>query len=274
MSGNDKAITSGSASESNVLLQRCFSSIMNLVKEKEDEIKALRSAHHAEMVERKRLECEMHSMELTNELLIRQIRQLEFDASMAPTASALNQLSLSSDQSRAEMEGVQLMHAADLENVRHGDRSDAASSTTVSRVLAAQLWKRSSEPRMVAPTLYPLTGSTSDDSAQANREVSEQSTVTNKVDDWSTIHDDKISARNREVGDHDDDHDDHPSEISTIVGEGHVRVCNKPLVDCYGKEGLYTGVIMSTTKMPHGAGRMDYVVPGRTYDGEWQHGQW
>jgi hypothetical protein len=83
---------------------------------------------------------------------------------------------------------------------------------------------------------------------------------------------------------HDDDDDDishHPGEepvdetsmgqtvASSTYGEDRQKVVNKALLDPYGDKGVYTGVILRSTGMPHGLGRMIYDEDGRIYEGDW-----
>lgn len=64
------------------------------------------------------------------------------------------------------------------------------------------------------------------------------------------------------------------SVASSTFGEDRVKVTNAQILDPYGDQGLYTGVILRSTGMPHGSGRMVYAEDKRTYDGEWRHGRW
>lgn len=61
---------------------------------------------------------------------------------------------------------------------------------------------------------------------------------------------------------------------SSTYGEDRQKVINKTLLDPYGDKGCYTGVVLRTTGMPHGLGRMVYEEDGRIYEGDWRHGRW
>jgi len=61
---------------------------------------------------------------------------------------------------------------------------------------------------------------------------------------------------------------------SSTYGEDRIKVVNRELLDPYGDKGTYTGVILQTTGMPHGLGRMIYEEDGRIYEGDWRHGRW
>jgi hypothetical protein len=56
---------------------------------------------------------------------------------------------------------------------------------------------------------------------------------------------------------------------SSTYGEDRQKVINKTLLDPYGDKGCYTGVVLRTTGMPHGLGRMVYEEDGRIYEGDW-----
>lgn len=64
------------------------------------------------------------------------------------------------------------------------------------------------------------------------------------------------------------------SVASSTFGEDRHKVHDQDILDPYGDKGHYTGVILRSTGMPHGAGRMLYQEDNRTYDGEWRHGRW
>eukprot|EP00934_Nitzschia_sp_Nitz4_P002347 Nitzschia sp. Nitz4//scaffold104_size75438//34677//39307//NITZ4_005658-RA/size75438-snap-gene-0.114-mRNA-1//1//CDS//3329532392//2347//frame0 len=86
-------------------------------------------------------------------------------------------------------------------------------------------------------------------------------------------------------GDDDDDISHHPGETpdeaslvqtvaSSTYGEDRQKVSNQTLLDPYGDQGVYTGMILRSTGMPHGRGQMVYDEDGRIYDGDWRHGRW
>jgi len=61
---------------------------------------------------------------------------------------------------------------------------------------------------------------------------------------------------------------------SSTYGEDRQKVVNHNLLDPYGDKGCYTGLILKSTGMPHGSGRMVYEEDKRIYEGEWRHGRW
>ena len=61
---------------------------------------------------------------------------------------------------------------------------------------------------------------------------------------------------------------------SSTYGEDRQKVVNHTVTDPYGDQGMYTGVILRSTGMPHGLGRMVYEEDGRVYEGDWRHGRW
>jgi hypothetical protein len=69
-----------------------------------------------------------------------------------------------------------------------------------------------------------------------------------------------------------------PSVFRTSVSSTGVESCQEvqdyPLCDPYGDTGKYTGIILKSTRMPHGAGRMEYDDKSKTYEGNWKYGRW
>jgi len=61
---------------------------------------------------------------------------------------------------------------------------------------------------------------------------------------------------------------------SSTYGEDRQKVVSQTLLDPYGDKGRYSGVVLRSTGMPHGLGRMVYEDDGRTYEGDWRHGRW
>eukprot|EP00547_Thalassionema_nitzschioides_P007213 CAMPEP_0194221368 /NCGR_PEP_ID=MMETSP0156-20130528/30399_1 /TAXON_ID=33649 /ORGANISM="Thalassionema nitzschioides, Strain L26-B" /LENGTH=701 /DNA_ID=CAMNT_0038951741 /DNA_START=239 /DNA_END=2344 /DNA_ORIENTATION=- len=61
---------------------------------------------------------------------------------------------------------------------------------------------------------------------------------------------------------------------SSTYGEDRQKVVSRTLLDPYGDKGRYSGVVLRSTGMPHGLGRMVYEDDGRTYEGDWRHGRW
>jgi hypothetical protein len=76
----------------------------------------------------------------------------------------------------------------------------------------------------------------------------------------------------------DDDSLDNTSVGNTVAsstyGDDRQKVVSQLLLDPYGDSGRYSGVILRSTGMPHGLGRMVYEDDGRTYEGDWRHGRW
>jgi hypothetical protein len=87
-----------------------------------------------------------------------------------------------------------------------------------------------------------------------------------------------VSEQERAAGDNDND-DDLPSVsdekslgqtvASSTYGDDRQKVVNQNLLDPYGDKGMYTGVVLRSTGMPHGLGRMIYEEDGRIYEGDW-----
>jgi len=61
---------------------------------------------------------------------------------------------------------------------------------------------------------------------------------------------------------------------SSTYGEDRQNVTDKVLLDPYGDKGNYNGLILKSTGMPHGRGKMVYDEDQRVYEGEWRHGRW
>jgi hypothetical protein len=61
---------------------------------------------------------------------------------------------------------------------------------------------------------------------------------------------------------------------SSTYGDDRQKVMHQTLLDPYGDKGKYSGIVLRSTGMPHGPGRMVYEDDGRTYDGDWRHGRW
>jgi len=94
-------------------------------------------------------------------------------------------------------------------------------------------------------------------------------------EDWNEVQAEDVSVdQSATTTSHDDDDHSGPSEVSTTYGEEEMQVFDKILSDPYGDRGIYTGVVLRTTGMPHGPGRIQYPDVGRSYDGEWRHGRW
>lgn len=64
------------------------------------------------------------------------------------------------------------------------------------------------------------------------------------------------------------------SVASSTFGEDRHKVNDAEILDPYGDKGNFTGVILRSTGMPHGSGKMKYQEDNRTYEGEWRHGRW
>lgn len=82
-----------------------------------------------------------------------------------------------------------------------------------------------------------------------------------------------IGSINSNEGDGNDDDDllstGEATVASSTYGEDRQQVINRTLVDSHGDEGTYTGMVLKSTGMPHGMGRMDYTEVGRMYSGSW-----
>lgn len=258
VSGNEEAITSGSAIESSLWLQSCISSLLKVVNEKEVEIKTLQKrveslhdSYHAEKFERMRLEYMIQSMCKTQFMEAMHAPDRppphECGAAMAqknPAWSYRSQ-SVASGKYLDAIQAFQLANADELEKLPRANHSKAASLTTGVRI------GRATGPGTLVGTTEGCI-----------QHPSFPARVTN--DDTVPVH--------RTVAD--DDDDDDPTAVSSTFGEGQERVIGKVLADSDSSRGVYTGIILSTTGMPHGAGRMLYGVVGRTYAGEWRHGRW
>jgi hypothetical protein len=76
----------------------------------------------------------------------------------------------------------------------------------------------------------------------------------------------------------DDDSMDNTSVGNTVAsstyGDDRQKVVSHILLDPYGDSGRFSGVVLRSTGMPHGLGRMVYEDDGRTYEGDWRHGRW
>ena len=64
------------------------------------------------------------------------------------------------------------------------------------------------------------------------------------------------------------------SVASSTFGEDRHKVTEAIILDPYGDRGTYSGIILRSTGMPHGAGHMVYAEDHRSYNGEWRHGRW
>lgn len=96
-------------------------------------------------------------------------------------------------------------------------------------------------------------------SNQQQREQHQRSVKSSTVNDNEENDDD-----NNNDGNESDDF----SMASSTEGEERSRLYKTSLIDPYGDRGTYTGVILRSTQMPHGRGRMIYD-DDRTYDGDW-----
>ena len=56
--------------------------------------------------------------------------------------------------------------------------------------------------------------------------------------------------------------------------EERIKIENEIISDPYGDQGIYTGMILKATRMPHGTGHMKYEGDNRVYDGQWRYGRW
>lgn len=65
-----------------------------------------------------------------------------------------------------------------------------------------------------------------------------------------------------------------PRRSSFRKKEERQRIDHEIILDPYGDKGTYTGMILVSTRMPHGTGRMVYEGDERVYDGQWCCGRW
>ena len=72
--------------------------------------------------------------------------------------------------------------------------------------------------------------------------------------------------------------DNRGDTISSSLTSGdydrRTKVVGLSLIDPFGDRGTYSGVVLRSTGMPHGVGRMVYEADGRTLEGDWRHGRW
>jgi hypothetical protein len=64
------------------------------------------------------------------------------------------------------------------------------------------------------------------------------------------------------------------SIASSTFGDVRQQVVSHMLADASGDCGRYSGVILRSTRLPHGRGEMIYDNGGGTYEGDWRHGRW
>lgn len=92
-------------------------------------------------------------------------------------------------------------------------------------------------------------------------------------DDCPSLNNDEITLPTI-MDTQDQTYDDNITCATSTCCEDRLKVVDKKLSDPYGDKGVYTGVLLRSTMMPHGHGRMVYDDDGRTYEGEWRHGRW
>lgn len=118
-----------------------------------------------------------------------------------------------------------------------------------------------SRPQRLAVTNSAITNSTTGMASQATTgqvsKINMQHFTTSPVpaEEWNVVGEgsrNNASTPATSVGDIDDDDESGPSEVSTSFGEDRVRVASKVLVDPYGERGVYTGIILLGTGLPHG----------------------
>lgn len=64
------------------------------------------------------------------------------------------------------------------------------------------------------------------------------------------------------------------STVASSTDGKHLHVVsNQLMLDPFGDGGRYSGVVLMSTKLPHGKGKLVYE-DGRTHFGDWQHGRW
>jgi hypothetical protein len=91
----------------------------------------------------------------------------------------------------------------------------------------------------------------------------------------------RTTTRNNKIANNMDQKESSPdiasskTNINHVDNEDTILVTNEPIVDLHGEQGVYTGSLSKSSRMPHGKGRMDYdIVKGQWYEGEWIHGHW
>jgi len=92
-------------------------------------------------------------------------------------------------------------------------------------------------------------------------------------DDCPSLNNDEITLPTI-MDTEDQTYDDNITCATSTCCEDRLKVVDKKLTDPYGDKGVYTGVVLRSTMMPHGSGRMVYDDDGRSYEGEWRHGRW
>ena len=167
-----------------------------------------------------------------------------------------------------------------LDEQRWPRRSDEAVLPSRSKAQTTPQQGHQAEPPVLAgPTVQALKKTTSDGVVPmaTAKPTDSNGQLLNPVpiagSDWEAVHEEHVSV-DQSTTTSDDDDQSGPSEVSTTYGEDQVKVVDKVLSDPYGDRGVYTGVVLLTTGMPHGTGRIQYADVGRSYDGEWRHGRW
>lgn len=121
------------------------------------------------------------------------------------------------------------------------------------------------------PPTFPTTKNAQE---QKDVKVSPPSTSESANGSNDSFNDSNNVNNNRGVSFVDDNASMGQTVASSTYGEDRQKVSNQTILDPYGDKGNYTGIILRSTRMPHGSGRMLYHEDQRTYDGEWRHGRW
>ena len=132
----------------------------------------------------------------------------------------------------------------------------------------------------VGPSTVPLEenitmGSTMP-TASYQRKVVQKNATTPKISPPKTAYKSPapLFSNNSKVSFADDNASVAQTVASSTFGEDRQYVENEKILDPYGDQGSYTGMVLKSTGMPHGKGKMLYTEDNRTFDGEWRHGRW
>jgi hypothetical protein len=126
------------------------------------------------------------------------------------------------------------------------------------------------------PPMYPppFPNSSKNNSATGNATTANNIPNNNSSNNHQSSFPLPSGSQNRNVSFVDDSASVGMTVASSTYGEDRQKVVEQVIMDPYGDKGHYTGVILRSTGMPHGSGRMIYQEDKRTYDGEWRHGRW
>ena len=62
-----------------------------------------------------------------------------------------------------------------------------------------------------------------------------------------------------------------PMVASSTYGEDCHVMSNQVLLDPHGDRGMYSGVVLMSTNLLHGQGKMVHEDDGHIYNGNWKH---